>query len=165
LEDNPRIAKISDAQLLRIIYSLGDFQQALSALTFLLEECDFDSKYNHIEFRKFRCYETNLIVSFTRPFEASRGHTSLGLKTINLQLNEGENLIKEKVLNLRKKVFAHSDEEFMHFIGSVLYPFDESKIGMPIFKFQESLYLEYDELRSLEELLRKLIYSITITVF
>jgi hypothetical protein len=80
LEKNQLSSKLSDAQLQRIIYSLWDFQQALSAITFLLEECDFGAKYHFVELRKFRCYETNIIVSFTRPFETSRGHTSLGLK-------------------------------------------------------------------------------------
>jgi len=55
-----------------IIYSAWDFQQALSALTFLLEECDFDEQYSRIQLRKFRCFETTTIVSFSRPFKVAR---------------------------------------------------------------------------------------------
>jgi hypothetical protein len=53
----------------------------------------------------------------------------------------------------------------MHFKGIVIQPDDEINTRMPFFKFQESLYLEYNELRSLEELLRKLIFSISDTLF
>ena len=53
---------LTPKQLRRAIFSLWDIQQALSALTFLLEECSFDQEYTPIELRKFRCYEGTLII-------------------------------------------------------------------------------------------------------
>lgn len=57
---------------LRLLYSLGDFQLALSAAAFL-GDCDPDAKYSKIELRRFRCYETTVIVAYTRPFSQSKG--------------------------------------------------------------------------------------------
>jgi hypothetical protein len=156
---------LSEAQLNRIIASLWDFQQALSALTFLMDECDFDVKYSKIQLRKFRCYETTVIVSFARPFESSRGKTVLGLKNIGISLSSTEKLLKERLMGLRRQVIAHSDEDAMHFRGTVLFPFDDSPIGLPILRFQETLFLNRDELRPLEALLRKLMHGVTRFLF
>jgi hypothetical protein len=45
----------------------------LSALTFLVEDCDFEETYNYIDIRRFKCYENNFIISYSRPFTSSRG--------------------------------------------------------------------------------------------
>lgn len=156
---------LSDAQLNRIIASQWDFQQALSALTFLLEECDFDVAYSRIQLRKFRCYETTVIVSFARPFEASRGKTVLGLKNIGLSLSSAEKELKARLMGLRRQVIAHSDEDAMHFRGTVLFPFDDSPLALPLLRFQETLYLDPEELRPLEALLRRLMQGITSSLF
>ena len=156
---------LSDAQLLRAIYSNWDFTQALSALIFLSEECDFSAKYNHIELRRFRCYETSAIISFSRPFEKSRKATTLGLKAIGLSLTSDELALKDKILNLRRRAVAHSDEEFMHFRGGTLQPFDDSAVRMPYFTYSESLHLEPQDIHALENLLRKLIHAISLAIF
>jgi hypothetical protein len=75
-----------------------------------MEECDFEARYNRAELRKFRCYEASLIISFARPFEPSRGQTTIGLRAIGLELNPEETRLKEAMLSLRRKVIAHSDE-------------------------------------------------------
>lgn len=155
----------TDAQLLRLVYSTWDFQQALSALTFLMEECDFQAKYSKVQLRKFRCYETSIIISFARPFETSRGRTSIGIKAIGVKLDTEELNLKNKLLELRRKVIAHSDEDSMHFTGTLMQPFEDTQTKFPLFNFKETLHLEQGELRPLEELLRKLIHGISTTIF
>ena len=144
----------------RIIYSAWDFQQALSALTFLFDECDFNAKYSHIQLRKFRCYETTAIISFSRPFKTGRGRKELSLEEIDCQLTEDENSLKDKLLRLRDKVIGHSDEEEMLYKSYSLKPFDDSNIRVPIAVFYELLYLTEAELDAFEALLRKLIRAI-----
>lgn len=154
------LPNLTDGQLHRLIYSTWDFQQALSALTFLMEECDFEARYHRVELRKFRCYEASVIISFARPFEPSRGQTTIGLRAIGLQLNPEETRLKEAMLSLRRKVTAHSDEQVMHFMASTHQPLEDSPISFPLLQFNESLYIEVAQCRPLEALLRKLIAGI-----
>lgn len=161
----PDISALSDAQVLRLAYSLWDFQQSLSALTFLMEECDFGVRYNAVQLRRFRCFESTAIISFARPFEAGRGQTTIGLRAIAFQFTEMEANIKNRLMKLRRKVIAHSDEDAMHFNFQVIRPFDDSDLALPQVKFQESLYLKEEDLRPLETLLRKLTHAITGALF
>jgi hypothetical protein len=156
---------LTDAQLRRLIYSNWDFQQSLSALIFLMEECDFDAEYSRVDLRKFRCYETSVIVAFARPFEPSRGRTAVGLKAIGVSLSPEELSLQAKVLDLRRKVIAHSDEDEMHFRGTLLEPFEDTSPRMALFQFSESLHLDPGHMRPLESLLRKLMHAITRTLF
>ena len=80
------LSEVSDTQLSRIVYSIWDFQQALSALTFLMADCDLDGRYSKVELRRFRCYEAQVIISFCRPFVESRGSNSLSLKKLGMRL-------------------------------------------------------------------------------
>jgi hypothetical protein len=148
--------QITEPQLVRAIYSLWDFQQALSALTFLLEDCDFDKNHSKIELRRLRCYETTAIVSMARPLEQSRGGSTLNLGAVGIKLSKEEKQLVEKISNLRKKVFAHSDENEMHFRSSTIKVFD-GQINFPHMQYNETLHLEKSELQELELLLRKLI--------
>lgn len=156
---------LTDGQLHRLIYSNWDFQQALSALTFLLEECDFEARYSRVELRKFRCYEASLIISFARPFEPSRGQTTLGLRALGIQLNAEETKLKESMLSLRRKVIAHSDEQLMHFRVSTHQPLEDSPMSLPLLQYAESLYIEAAQCRPLEALLHKLMAGISKALF
>lgn len=156
--------KLTEPQLIRAIYSLWDFQQALSALTFLLEDCEFDKKYSKIELRRFRCYETTLIVSMARPLEQSRGSTTLNLGAVGIKFNKEEKRLVEKVANLRRKIFAHSDEDEMHFRSST-FPVLDGELNFPHMQFDETLHLDKPELRELEKLLRKLIADLAKFLF
>jgi hypothetical protein len=156
---------LTDTQLTRVIQSCGDFQQALSALEFLLEECDYAAKYSTAELRKFQCYENAAIVAFARPFEVSRGRTTLGLRAVGVRLTTTEEKLKGKLIGLRRKVVAHSDDESMHFKISTMQPFDDSPLAIPVLVFQESLRLDPAEVDELEALLRKLIHGLTVTIF
>ena len=144
----------------RIIYSSWDFQQALSALTFLYGECEFDKKYSKVELRRFRCFETTMIVSFARPFKVGRGRETLALSRIGFEFTEDENKLKDKLLRLRDKVVSHSDEEEMEYRTYSFQPFDDSQVRMPVAMFQEALYLSEDEYCEIEKLLHRLIDAI-----
>jgi hypothetical protein len=140
----------------RVIYSGWDFQQALSALTFLKEECEFDRKYNKVELRRFRCFETTLIVSFSRPFKAGRGRESLDLSKIGFEFTEEEAILKNKLIKLRDKVVSHSDEEEMHYKSYSFQVYDDKDIRMPMTIFNESLLLDESEIRGIEMLLHRI---------
>jgi hypothetical protein len=153
-KDNPSLSH-------RIIYSSWDFQQALSALTFLFEDCEFDKTYSRVELRKFRCFETTMIVSFARPFKTGRGREKLDLSGIGFEFTDEENKLKEKLLRLRDKVVSHSDEEGMEYKTYSFQPFDDSEIRMPIEIFQEALYLSEEEYSEIEDLLHRIMDAIS----
>lgn len=144
----------------RIVYSSWDFQQALSALTFLLEECDFDEGCSRLQLRKFRCFETAAIVSFSRPFKVGRGRKALDLDAIGFEFTDDEERLKERILRLRDKIVSHSDEEEMEYRTYSFRIFDDSNLRMPTAIFRESLYLNKDEYSALESLLHRLLRAI-----
>lgn len=103
-------------QRLRLLYSLGDFQLALSAAAFL-SECDPDEKYSKVELRRFRCYETTMIMGYARPFSEAKGEIPrLTLKMTGAKLNDEQRALHQKFLRLRNKVIAHSDAEMMRIV-------------------------------------------------
>lgn len=144
----------------RIVYSGWDFQQAISALTFLVEECDFDKKYSEVELRRFRCFETTVIVSFSRPFKVGRGRSNFDISSIGVQFSEDEKKLKDKLLHLRDKVVSHSDEEAMEYKTYSFTVFDDSELRMPVALFQEGLFLCKNEYLEIEKLLCKLIHAV-----
>lgn len=160
-----QVPDLTDTQLIRLIQSCGDFQKALSALTFLLDECDYVAKYSAVELRKFQCYENSAIVAFARPFEVSRGRTALSLRAVGVRLNANEEQLKKEVIELRRKVVAHSDEERMHFKISTIQPFEDSPVSLPVLLFQESLRLGLRETEELVALLHKLIRALSEAIF
>ena len=147
--------KITEQQLIRAIYSTWDFQQALSALTFLLEDCDFTRNYDKVSLRRFRCYESTLIVSMARPFETTRGGTTIGLRALGITLSDDEKGLVARILDLRRKIVAHSAEEEMHF-RSTSFSVMDGEFNFPHFQFSEGLHLEERELQELEVFLRSL---------
>ena len=61
-------------KLTRLMISAQDFAQAYSAATFLLEEVDDGERYNTLaKMRRFRCYETAMVVAYARPFSMAKG--------------------------------------------------------------------------------------------
>lgn len=91
------------------------FQQALSALTFLLEECDFESKYDKIKLRRFRCYESTVIIAMSRPIETTKGDVTIGFRALGIKHSQDEKALLARISKLRNKVIAHSISEEMHF--------------------------------------------------
>ena len=147
--------KLTKQQLVKAIYSSWDFQQALSALTFLLEYYDFDEKHDKVSLRRFRCYESTLIISMARPFEKTRSGTTISLKALGIKLTSNEKALLKRVTALRGTIVAHSDEEEMHFRSST-FPVLDEQFNFPGFQFNEGLHLEESELLELEDFLRKL---------
>jgi hypothetical protein len=152
--------KLTEKQLTRAIYSSWDFQQALSALTFLLEECEYGEEYHKVSLRRFRCFESTLIISIARPFESSRNGTTVSLKAIGIRLAEHEKTLVERVMYLRRKIIAHSDEEEMHFRIDT-FEVLEGEFVVPHMQFDEGLFLTQAEVRELEVFLRRLKQEMT----
>lgn len=156
---------LTDSQLNRALYSLSDFQQGLSAITFLREECDYSATHSVVELRRFRCFEANAIISLVRPFEAGRGQAAISLKALGISLSPEDRQLVQRVKLLRHKVIAHSDEEAMQYVGMTIEPLEERNIALPHLRFRETLYLTEDDVRSLEILLRKLHDGVARAVF
>jgi hypothetical protein len=121
--DPDKIALHAEARRRRLLYSLNDLQQALSACDFLYE-CEEAKTYSKIELRRFRCYETTLVVAYTRPFVQSRGAPApLTLKMIGLKLSKDRQALHDRLMDMRNKIMAHSDSEMMRMTTQ---PFDVS---------------------------------------
>ncbi|MFW0888847.1 UNVERIFIED_CONTAM: hypothetical protein MKS84_19340 [Pseudomonas sp. JL1] len=150
-------AEPSEEQFHRIVFSIWDFQQALSALTFLEEECDLTGMYSRVELRRFKCYETQSIISFARPFVTSRSGIQLSAKRIGVTFTPEERKHRNQILLLRNKIVAHSDTEEMHYKVETLEFSGKDSFKAPWFIFDESLLLTENQRRDFESLLRKLI--------
>jgi hypothetical protein len=151
----------NEVQLDRLVASAWDFQQALSAITFLLEDIDFDAKYTKVELRRFRCFETTAIVSFARPFVKAKNATVFNSKLVGLKLTYEQRKLKDKLISLRHKIAAHSDEAAMHFRVDVfnvdlkaMEHGSMDSVNWAQFQYIESLYLSEEEVLQLEDLLR-----------
>ena len=146
----PITKKFNDAQLNRFVQSSIDFQHSLSAVTFLQEDCDFDQKYNHVQLRRFRCYESSAIVYFGRPFVKSKGHEVLGFDRFGIKLTKKEKILKDQVLDLRNKMVAHVDVEKMHFRINTHF-IDSPDMFVPEVRFNEGLLLNQQLVEDLED--------------
>ena len=101
-------------QLMRLMMSAIDFRHALSAATFLLEEGDWSKTYNTEQMRRFKCYETTMVVAYARPFTQSRGHAapfSWKLVRPSFLLESSEAKLHIRLLDHRNKLHAHSDSD------------------------------------------------------
>ncbi len=101
-------------QLMRLMMSAIDFRHALSAATFLCEEVDWSESYRTNEIRRFKCYETTMVVAYARPFTQARGHAgpfSWKLIKPGFKLESSEAKLHEKLLQHRNKLHAHSDSD------------------------------------------------------
>jgi hypothetical protein len=111
--DQDKIILHAEARRRRLLYSLNDLQQALSACDFLYE-CEETNTYSRIELRRFRCYETTLVVAYTRPFTHSRGAAApLTMKMVGLKLSNDRQALHDRLMDMRNKIMAHSDSEMM----------------------------------------------------
>lgn len=151
---------MNEKHLTRAIYSLWDLQQALSALTFLMEDCDLDATYSKVELRRFRCYESTVIISLARPFEGTRSGTSLSLKRMGIKLSTDEKQLLEKIMHLRRAIIAHSGEDEMHFRVHT-FPILDGQFNVPHFQFNEGLNLRAVDHLQLEGFMHRLIGGIT----
>jgi hypothetical protein len=119
--DQDKIALHAEARRRRLLYSLNDLQQALSACEFLYG-CEETNTYSKIERRRFRCYETMLVVAYVRPFTQSRDAAApLSTKMVGLNLSNDRQALHDRLMDMRNKIMAHSDSEMMRMTTQ---PFD-----------------------------------------
>jgi hypothetical protein len=152
----------AERRRIRLLYSLGDFQLALSACDFLYE-CDPQSRYSKIELRRFRCFETSLIIAYARPFSQSEGGVPLlTLKMAKAELTEQEKALHRRLVRMRNKIVAHSDRKLMRMTTRTFdMPLrdDEQKFVFIQSVFDEGITLLGDLLIDTNELLHKLYQS------
>ena len=147
--------EVKKRQRLRRLYSLGDFQLALSAADFL-SECDPDETYSKVELRRFRCYETTVIVAYTRPFSKLKDEVPpLTLKMTGAKLNEEQKALHRTLMKLRNKVFVYSHAEMMRIISKTHPTTFDSGFEFTFLEtvFDEALTFFGPELLRLNELL------------
>ena len=104
--------KAMRGQLQRLMMSALDFRHALSAATFILEECDWSKFYANEDLRRFKCYETTMVVAYARPFTTARGHGapfSWKLIKPDFEIKDSEKAIHERLCECRNQLHAHSD--------------------------------------------------------
>ena len=104
-----------DDLLKRLIVWYADLRIAGSAIDFL-KDCDETKTYNTEELRRFKCYETAFVVSYGRVFTKSNSKKfpKLTFDLIDVDLNETEKALHEKIIKMRDKIYAHSDKEFIN---------------------------------------------------
>jgi hypothetical protein len=122
--DPEKVKQHAERRRRRLLYSLNDLQQALSACSFLYE-CDEQGTYSKPELRRFRCYETTLVVAYGRPFSQSLagGIPPLSTKMIGLKLSPERRALHDRLIGMRNQIMAHSDGEMMRM---TVKPFDVS---------------------------------------
>ncbi len=94
-------------RLTRLQLSCSDFAQARSAATFLLQELKDDVVYGMPAWRKFRCYETTMVVAYARPFSQSKGRVpKLGWKALGVEMSAAELALHDKIVAHRNTLTA-----------------------------------------------------------
>lgn len=146
-------------KIVRMLYSLVDFRHAQSAVTFLIQDVTWEKKYKIPGLRRFKCYEAMAIIAFCRPFVPTRGKTTLGLKELGVELNDQDRELRDRLMTLRNKLVAHSDEDWMHFRVDLI-EFEGEGIKMPHLQSNEGLLLSYEDLMCLSELIHKCVHAI-----
>lgn len=100
-------------QLHRLMLSALDFRHALSAATFLLEDIEWSKTYSNEDLRRFKCYETTMVVAYARPFTTARGHAAPFswklVKANGFELTDAEKGIHQRLMDCRNQLHAHSD--------------------------------------------------------
>lgn len=147
-------------RLTRLMLSCSDFSQAMSAATFLLQEFEQDTAYGLPAWRKFRCYETTLIVAYARPFSRSEGGVpTLGFKTIDVKLTDAERALHERVIDFRNKLYGHSDADAVEMRVLCLHEIfkhNGAEMNLIVPRFDETTRMSWDEILRPSELSSKL---------
>ncbi|MEQ8602270.1 MAG: hypothetical protein RIB45_03045 [Marivibrio sp.] len=154
-------------QIVRVVYSLRDFERAFSALTFLREpKRKEDCELAHL--RRHYCFEMTAIVSYARPFSRAYGPVSpLSMTDLSEYLDISQIKLHERILNLRNKAFAHSDFDAMEFrIDPIFIDGENRSVAFPVFNVPEGPgFLDQNEILLMESLVKKLINHLAGTVF
>lgn len=158
---------MSDAQLAawnklkRLMLSGRDFQQAHSAATFLCEE--MEAARGLAALRRLRCFETNVVVSYARPFSQAHGAVKpLRLSDLNLEMKAGWEEMHQRLIRLRNKLFAHSDADIVPMSVTVLNTImGDERPDFPFVmpRFDEGLSFSDKEVWLIQDLCRHAIHA------
>ena len=77
------------------------------------------------------------------------------MRALGITLSQDQKSLVDKILELRRKIVAHSAEEKMHFRVTT-FPIKDMGFNFPHFQFNEELHIGEKELRELECFLRVL---------
>jgi hypothetical protein len=163
MEEGEKIEATLTGEDIRLIHSMSDFQQALSAITFI-DELEPDQKMTKIELRRYRCIEDAAVVAYWRPFSECNGLPKLSLKKLGLKPSPAENKLHEELRVHRNKVVAHTDIERMTFSFAAWRAFDDRDIFMPHLVRNDSLAL-FDRRHEWMGWVRKLNLTVAKLVF
>lgn len=107
----------------RLMMSALDFRHALSAATFLMQDVDWENgRSTQEDRRRFKCYETSMVVSYARPFSTARGSAapfSWKLLRQVFPMSAEENSLHEMLIDARNRTFAHSDSDHSDITASI----------------------------------------------
>ena len=135
-------------RLTRLQLSCSDFSQAMSAASFLLQEVEDEVLYGLADWRRFRCYETTMVVAYARPFSQSKGKVPrLGWKTLGVELSADELSLHDKVIAHRNTLYGHSDADAVELRTLYLHEvFKHNGVEMNLFvpRFEERTRFDLD---------------------
>jgi hypothetical protein len=107
----------------RLMMSALDFRHALSAATFLMEEADWETgRSTQEDRRRFKCYETSMVVSYGRPFSTARGKAApFSWKQLQPEfaMTAEERQMHDMLIDARNKTYAHSDGDHSDITASI----------------------------------------------
>lgn len=148
---------VTKKSVLRVVYSLRDFEMAGHALGYLRDSVDFTAGYKRDKLVKFSCYETAAIISFCRPISKDSDGNRLSFEEIGVTLSTEETELIKLLRRLRDKIFAHSDVEEMHYRIDLIDPkIDGIKLPFPHIQFDFSLKLSEEQTRLMAEIISNL---------
>lgn len=107
----------------RLMMSALDFRHALSAATFLMEDVNWEiGRCTQEDRRRFKCYETSMVVSYARPFSTARGMAApFSWKQLGrvFAMSAEENSLHEMLIDARNRTYAHSDGDHSDITASI----------------------------------------------
>lgn len=153
-------------KLRRLFISQRDFSIANSASVFLLEEVDPSATYDLAALRRFRCYETTMVVAYARPFSMAKGDVHpLRKSDVGLSRQHAFNPMHERLVSYRNTIFGHSDAEHIGMAVWSITPFEERPdIAMTIPRFDEGMVFNLDEVEQINTAVREFLSKIVETI-
>lgn len=154
------------SRLRRMLLSQRDFSIASSAATFLLEDVDEDLRYNLADLRRFRCYETAMVVAYARPFSMAKGAVHpLKKRDVGLSGKHPFNPMHERLISYRNTIFGHSDADHVSMAVWSITPFDERPdIAMTLPRFDEGMVFTLAEVRLISDAIYTFLAKIVETI-
>jgi hypothetical protein len=168
MTDKSELLDDDSALLKRLIIAHADLQMALSAIAFLADEVDKDATYSKVELRRFKCFETTFVVSYSRAFTQNHGsrYGQLSLKRIGVKLDATEKSLHDLIIELRNRIYAHSDEDFAHArVDFGKFETPNGTITVPHLQFEHGLeFAEYFKRMAAMELTSRILHGILLKI-